>query len=225
MVVATFRVELPELRRTVTSHPDLTVRLVETRSSANARIHAFVWLLGPIDAVRLSASLDADPTVSSARPLLSTDDGTLYRIEFDPDGPSNRAYEALIDLHGSAIAATTTDGTWGVRVFFPSRDELSRFFDRCRRLGLEPALSAVTARHDVGDGAGFGLTESQHHTLVAAVELGYFDVPKEVSLVELAEHLGVSDQAVSERLRRGMQRLVANTLLADDAPTDPPMLP
>jgi predicted DNA binding protein len=40
--------------------------------------------------------------------------------------------------------------------------------------------------------------------LVAAVEEGYFAVPRRTTLVEIAEGIRVSDQAVSERLRRAL---------------------
>lgn len=62
------------------------------------------------------------------------------------------------------------------------------------------------------DESGFGLTPSQQEALAVALEQGYFDVPRTTTLVEIAERLGVSDQAVSERLRRGEKHLLRRAL-------------
>lgn len=48
-----------------------------------------------------------------------------------------------------------------------------------------------------------------------ASERGYFDVPRVVTVDELADDLGVSTTSVSERLRRGIDNLVDNTLRVD----------
>jgi hypothetical protein len=60
--------------------------------------------------------------------------------------------------------------------------------------------------------AGRGLTAAQREAIRAAADRGYFKVPREVSLKELAEQLGVSEQAVSQRLRRGLGNLVAGSV-------------
>jgi predicted DNA binding protein len=40
-----------------------------------------------------------------------------------------------------------------------------------------------------------------------AAEAGYFAVPREVSLVELAEREGIDDRTASKELRRGIEQL------------------
>jgi predicted DNA binding protein len=64
------------------------------------------------------------------------------------------------------------------------------------------------------------VTGPQREALVLAVERGYYDIPRRCSTAELAAVLGVSDQAVSERLRRGIATLVERTL-GDDAGEQP----
>ncbi len=53
-------------------------------------------------------------------------------------------------------------------------------------------------------------------SLIKAKEMGYYDVPRGISLSELADELGVSHQALSERLRRGHGRLIDRTLSPND---------
>ncbi len=52
--------------------------------------------------------------------------------------------------------------------------------------------------------------------MLAALEHGYYDVPREASLTDLAERLDVSHQALSERLRRGHGNLVKHALGANE---------
>ncbi|MUV89266.1 hypothetical protein GJ629_04600 [Halapricum sp. CBA1109] len=59
--------------------------------------------------------------------------------------------------------------------------------------------------------------------LQLAVRRGYFTIPREVTLSELAAELDLSSQAASERLRRGIRTLVQTVLddqLLDDREFD-----
>jgi predicted DNA-binding protein YlxM (UPF0122 family) len=53
--------------------------------------------------------------------------------------------------------------------------------------------------------------------LVLAVRNGYYSIPRQVSTQELADTLEISDQAVTERLRRAIETLVENTIIAMEA--------
>jgi len=57
------------------------------------------------------------------------------------------------------------------------------------------------------------LTDDRREALEAALEEGYFEVPRRIDLVELADQLDISDSALSQRLRRGI-----TTVLADHVP-------
>ncbi|MFC7142999.1 helix-turn-helix domain-containing protein [Halosimplex aquaticum] len=59
---------------------------------------------------------------------------------------------------------------------------------------------------------GFHLTDEQFTTVKAALDRGYYKVPREATLEELANELDVSHQALSERLRRGHRTLIENVI-------------
>ena len=59
-----------------------------------------------------------------------------------------------------------------------------------------------------------GMTITQ--TLLDALDEGYYNIPRESSLVDLAEKYGVSDRAVSERLRRATAQLIESSLVRDE---------
>ncbi len=76
-----------------------------------------------------------------------------------------------------------------------------RFELRSRR-----RVSAATFR------AAGGLTSRQRELLSLAWELGYFDVPARVGLAKLSELAGISRNAVSQHLRRGLRNLLRASL-------------
>lgn len=63
------------------------------------------------------------------------------------------------------------------------------------------------------------MTDEQHEALVAGVEGGYFEIPRWVSLAELAKEFRISHQALSERFRRAYRTLVSSQLAGDAAAT------
>jgi len=49
---------------------------------------------------------------------------------------------------------------------------------------------------------------------------GYYSIPRQTSTQELADEFGISDQAVTERLRRAIETLTENTLIAMEEDPD-----
>jgi predicted DNA binding protein len=56
------------------------------------------------------------------------------------------------------------------------------------------------------------LTTVERETLTTAVENGYFESPREMTLGELAEEFGVSKPAVSKNLRRAQQKVASGAV-------------
>ncbi|WP_164974670.1 helix-turn-helix domain-containing protein [Halegenticoccus tardaugens] len=61
---------------------------------------------------------------------------------------------------------------------------------------------------DLTDSADEGLTQARYDLLTTVLKEGYFEVSRETSQAELVQILGISGQAVSERMRRGVQALL-----------------
>jgi predicted DNA binding protein len=59
----------------------------------------------------------------------------------------------------------------------------------------------------------FGLTAAQREALTLAFESGYYEVPADVTLDSLSEMLGITSQALSERLNRGTKQLIGSTVI------------
>jgi predicted DNA binding protein len=58
-----------------------------------------------------------------------------------------------------------------------------------------------------------GPTDEQKKLLREAVKKGYFKVPRQVSLSELAASRGISDREASKSLRRGVDALVREEIV------------
>lgn len=60
--------------------------------------------------------------------------------------------------------------------------------------------------------AQYDLTPKQRETLVTALEAGYYEAPREVTMSELADQMDVSQQALSKRFRGAYENLITSTL-------------
>jgi len=57
------------------------------------------------------------------------------------------------------------------------------------------------------------LSETQRDLLRSAVTEGYFEVPRRITLVELARTCGMSDREASAQLRHGLGALVSDAVV------------
>ncbi|MEM1569864.1 MAG: helix-turn-helix domain-containing protein [Candidatus Bathyarchaeia archaeon] len=71
-------------------------------------------------------------------------------------------------------------------------------------LGFEPKILGVERFR----GRGLVLTEKQEMALRMALEMGFFDYPKKSTISDISRKLGISSSTLSERMRRGIRRLL-----------------
>ena len=86
---------------------------------------------------------------------------------------------------------------------------------RLREVGLEFEVERVRQRVNPAR----LLTDRQRELLLAAVDLGYYDVPRRATLTEVADHVGIAKSTCSETLQR-VQRTVIREFV-DDLPSRP----
>jgi predicted DNA binding protein len=119
----------------------------------------------------------------------------------------------LVDVGFLVDAMRYREGTATVRGAVVGYDVLEGVMDAAgRTVGV--TLTGIQPLEDEGEeavGQDFGVTPRQDESLRVAVELGYFDLPREVTASEVAKELGISKTAFLERLRRA-QRSVFGTL-------------
>ena len=101
-----------------------------------------------------------------------------------------------------------------------SRDRLSAFGQQLEAFGLSYTLNRVYDAVETPD----LLTDQQRRLLVAAVEEGYYDTPRECTLTELAEAVDLAKSTASVTLHRAEERVIKEfaaerlDVTLDDAP-------
>jgi len=144
-----------------------------------------------------------------ARVIERRDGSVLYRFTWTPD--EDGFVGAIRDANGALTSARSNAGQWFCTVRFRDHARVSEFKTLCDRDGVTVSLQSID--HEIEDSTPDGpLTPAQRETLELAVQRGYFSIPRDATLSELADDLGVSDQATSERIRRGVQALLVRRL-------------
>jgi predicted DNA binding protein len=87
--------------------------------------------------------------------------------------------------------------------------DFEAFGDRLDASGLRYELLSAVGRDGSG---GDPLTDRQLECLTVAERMGYFEVPRECSLAEVADALGVDTSTVSETIRRGTAHVLERFL-------------
>lgn len=144
----------------------------------------------------------------------SHDDHALYALDWADGGDT--LFRALDGAEAALLSATGTADSWSLTVRFRSRSALAGFADDCSAGGIDVDVRRIYDASPPETGPWHGLTDCQRETLLLAVRRGYYEIPRRTSMGELASELGVSDQAVSERLRRAIVALVRDTMPAGD---------
>lgn len=152
------------------------------------------------------------PAVDSVELVTEHGAESLYALDWSVREDEFLAAAMGADAH--LLHATGTPDVWQFELRFPSRDCVSRFQEESVAAGIEFQIDRLfnPTRPDVGPW--YGLTEPQRETLVHAVAEGYYAIPRRVSTKDLADELGISDQAVTERLRRAIETLARSTLVS-----------
>jgi predicted DNA binding protein len=153
-------------------------------------------------------ALAAAQAVESFEIVETVDDESLVHAAWCR--PPNGVGDLVTDAGGVLLDAVGEDGTWRLGVRFPTRDDLSAFYQACDERGIAVELRSVTDPEPPGVTPGC-LTDAQRHALTTAFEMGYFEVPRRATLDDIARELDISDSAVSQRLRRGVGALLTQT--------------
>jgi len=199
------------LSETLEAVPDAEFEIERMVAHETGRVMPFVWATSETtDRAALDDALDADPSVENVTQLATYDDEWFYRMEWITD--IEVVLHMLLEQDATVLNADGRNDAWHFRILFPDRDSLSASYDYC----TEQDLSLTVERIHELDGEHrdrYGLTETQHETMIAAVEAGYFDIPQQATLDDLAGDLDITHQALSERLHRGHKTLIENALI------------
>ncbi len=200
------------LDHALAADPAMTVRADRLASHSAMEVLPFLWATGG-DLDAFQRTLSDDPSTTEVTVADETDGGTLYRMEWTDE--FRELINTMVDHHAAITDASGRDGTWTLRLRFAEEGMVSAFQTHFREAGVQFEVEQLTRPKEPRQRE-FGLTERQYEALVAAVDEGYYEIPRTTSVEELGEVLDISANSVSQRLRRGSEVLVRNTLRTDE---------
>ncbi|WP_129114306.1 helix-turn-helix domain-containing protein [Halegenticoccus tardaugens] len=211
MIRARFTTDAPLLREALHRTSDVSVELDAAFVTTAGALRLLFWATcGDRDA--FEAALDEDPTVSNVAPLVDEEEYRLYRADNGASGFVRSAYDELVAVDATFVSAVGTKRGWVVEVHIPERRALRDLWEWFAERKIGFRVESVGSVRRAETPLTYDLTPAQREALVLAYQRGYFDIPRGVALADLASELGISEQAFSERLRRGCSRVVGNAV-------------
>jgi len=199
--------------------PGLTVELERVVPTEDV-IVPYAWVHG-VEVDEVERVVDAfpeekpHPDLRGIEIIDRVEGDVLLRFEWEADvrGLLRPIAESDVVL----VSAVGTADRWHIEVRGEDRAAISDFQTRCIENAVPVelvALHSVVPMRTRDDGL---LTGAQREALLLAYERGYFRSPREATLAEIAEELGITGQSLGSRLRRGIGRLVADAVVDAEA--------
>jgi len=209
-VVAEFRLPQDEfaLAETFSTEPNLVVELERAAATPPDQVFSTMWTL-PAEVV-VEPLLEDDPTIESATRLAQTDSGRLYTVAWATEVQAR--VEAVLDLDVTILRFVGDSCGWHAQIRAPRHEDLSEFQELVTDADIELELERVHRPRTPTTGDRTTLTTKQREAVSVAVELGFYEVPRAASMGTVAEHLGISQQALSKRLRRAHAAIIGETV-------------
>lgn len=184
-------------------------QLAVEQSVATCKGESYGLWITASDREAVCEALEDDPSVREFQQLADEDHRWLFDVEFWPTVQLLRSI--LLCDEGVITDIVGRDGQWVVTCRYTDHASLCEVSDLLDERNFTYDVLRV---HNDSEATSEGtvLTEEQHQALEHACQEGYFEVPRGVTLEELADDLDISHQALSERLRRATGSLVDSTL-------------
>ncbi|RQG98055.1 helix-turn-helix domain-containing protein [Natrarchaeobius chitinivorans] len=190
--------------------PQMRIELERIVPTGNSVV-PFLWVTGD-DFEAFEQQVTAHEFVDDILALDKVEDSTLYRVKWH--GKHNDLIQGITEAEGTILEGRADD-RWYFRLRFPDHDSLSRFHNTCTDLGISIHIVRTYTETDRTESVKqFALSQEQREALIVGLRRGYFDTPSQVSLDELADELEISQQATSDRIRRGTKQVLSEVLLA-----------
>lgn len=206
--VAEFTVPPSEfaLDETFGAAPELFLGVERAAAHRLERAFSLCWVTGD-DYRNAESALQIDPTIESIAKLSESDRAWLYRVEWTE---AVERFLSTLRAKGYILESSGTADGWSFRVFFEDHGLLSEIHSDLIDEGVDFTLDRLYELRGPDIDGRLALTQKQRDILVTAAEAGYFETPRELTMTELADALGISQQAASARLRRAHAALIGS---------------
>lgn len=195
------------LEETFQTAPDLTVESIQAATADGDAALSALTVEGGDEVER---TIRRDATVESASALATLAEESVLQVDW-----TTSTADRIHVIHpndGVVLEARGTDGTWCFRVLFGECEATEAWYRDCRDSDLRMDVESVHDPTTTVWSRDSGLSEKQYATLESALERGFYEVPRQVTLQELAAEFHVSHQALSERLSRAHRTTISNVV-------------
>lgn len=189
--------------------PDRRVELEDAYLLADGGLALFLWF-DDADPSVVASALEGASGVAGVR-RLDGGERPLFRVTLTPAARAETVYDTLVAHDVTVLGATETADGSRIAVRIPTREALGVLVGEFGRRSVPTTLHRLCSEADAG-AARYGLSPKQREALVTAWEAGYYRVPRGATLGDIAAALDITEQSVSQRLRRGIHSLLGATL-------------
>lgn len=167
------------------------------------------------------AALAEDPDVADFDRIATFPEARVYNVAVAGDTTLLSTKLADLGIQVLGVVSRPGEASWLLRLRCPNRAVLRAFRAYCEDTDVALSIEKIyrestAARSSTAGDATTDWTDKQRETVELAVERGYFEIPRRTSLAALSEELGVSEQAVSERLRRGLAAVLTPKVAGEE---------
>lgn len=199
------------LERTLEEHPGVHVRADRLATHSTEQVLPFLWASGD-EADSFADAVADDPSVEEVTVAQELRDSTLLKLIWEDR--VRDVINEMADQHAAIVEARGREGSWRLKLRFTEEGQVSSFQTHFDERGIRFEVHQLS-RPSAARQSEFGLTPEQRDALVTALNRGYFEIPRGASMADLADELEVSENAVSQRIRRATANLVESTLAVD----------
>lgn len=200
------------LEETFRQVPSAEFEIVRVVANSSDGVLPLVWATAddgePFDS--LPEAVGEDPATRNVEVVTEFDSEYLLKLEWEMH--VRVPFYILKEEDATILDARTKGDDWHFRILFPEHDSVATTYQSCKDYDIDIDIKQITQLSDSFRRSWYGLTEHQYQTIVGAYREGYYAVPRRANLEELAREFDVSHQALSERLRRGHEKLIANAM-------------
>lgn len=194
--------------QTLRKKPDTVISMDQIIPTGES-VFPFFWVDG-CDPDEFMEVAEDEPEVRETIQLDQFNGRALFRAEWCPNA---EIITALDRLNATIVEAVGSSAEWRFEVRTTDRNSFLEFRELFTNHNIPIELDRLYDLERARTPASEYMTEKQREMLILAYEEGYFSLPRTITQQELGDFFDISRRAVSERLRRGFQNLVYETLV------------
>lgn len=212
-LIAECQLHAPDLpfSNVVASIPDLTLELESMEQPRSGPLVLFIRATAPaFDG--LDGALEGSPFLREYFLISEIGSMRLYQFVLTISRPS--FVDEIVTRKRFPERVTMRAGGVYVKQQFADRDEFASWRELHRNAGVSVHLDRLYESTST-DADLIGVSDKQREALLTAYECGYFAVPQQASLDDVAAELDISLSALAERLHRAQAHLIEHFFHAD----------